>query len=1284
MKRFYKNNIGTALITLFAVLMLLPVMAFAQAESGVTGVVTDATGAVIPGVSIVLLDTKKSRTFTTTTNNQGTYVFPNVPPGEGYKLTFSADGFQTYIINQVSLGISTTETHNAKLSAGDVSATVEVTSGDQATLNTTDASIGNVVGQRQLRSLPIQIRGNPASLLSLQPGVVGNNVGTGAANRVGSVTGSRADQGNITVDGIDSNDQASQQAFTTVGNIPIDSIQELRTVTANPGASEGRSSGAQINLATKSGTNDFHGSARIYYRGAKFAANEFFNNKNGVDRPGLQRRQFGGSLGGPLPFFNFGQGGPVFTSGKDRLFFFFDYEGRTDDSQISVSRTVPLQSFRDGRVGYINNSAGCTFRSRQNTTPNCISFLTPAQIQAIDPAGIGVNQSLLNFINQRYPLPNDLTLGNGINTGGFRFNAPVTREDNTYTGRIDGVINDSQKLFGRVTITRRDSTNSVALFPGDPDSVGFNDSSYQVVGGHSWVINPKLYNNFTIGLSAQLFDFAAAPAASFPTSFTFGPITNPFPSLSSQSRDVYTPTIRDDLTYTIGGHTLQFGGSFKPIRQNSTLVNDFNFATIGLGTGLASFGGSTANSPLRPGNLLVTSATGRSTYDTALAFILGRIDSVSTTFIYDTSLNPQAPGTGKAPKYVYNEYEFYMSDTWRVRSDLTLNYGLRYHLYPAPYESNGLQAANDTDFAELFAIRLANGAAGRSGPSSEPFLSYDLIGQANNGRSLYKTDKNNFAPRVGFSYNPSFDNGILKSVFGDRKTVIRGGASILYDRVAGAVTFIQDQVNYIFDNSSSQTFGSLNPVTSLRNDPRFTNIGSLPVQNTPPTVTTPFTPFVSGGVGFGLTDSEFNYAVDQNFEIPYSYQYSLGMQRELPGNFILDLSYVGRKGRKLVTQGDAAQIVDFVDPTSGQTLLQAFNGLQSQLQSGGAITTQPFIENQLNSAALNNFGARCTDFTIRQPTATTPRVFAPNCTVLLNTFFGGLAEVGGTADLVQQLYRSGLLNPNVGLSSQFAVNAYISNQGYSNYDGLLVSLKRRFAQGFQFDLNYTFSHAIDNQSQITNTVTGGIVFDLRNPDAGKGNADFDIRHLVNANGVWELPIGRDRAFGKNMNKFVDAFIGGWAISGIFTARSGLPINSSSGSFSVGFFTNSPSVLTTGSTNFGSNIRTIQNANGDDVIQFFDNPDAVNDSLRYPRHGETGNRNTFRSPNFWNLDIAVSKGFTMPWSENHQLTFRAEAYNLTNSVSFSVPNLNLNSSSFGQITNTLSSAREIQFALRYDF
>ena len=285
----------------------------------------DATGAVVPGVQVTLYDTKTDRTFTTTSNNEGSYTFNNVPPGTAYRLTFTAPSFQTLVMNNITLGVAKTETYDAVLSAGNVSATVDVAAtGNGETLNTTDATIGNVIDQRQLRELPIQIRSSPAALIGLQPGVVGNNVGTGSTNRVGSVTGSRADQGNITIDGFDANDQATGQFAATVGNAPIDSVQEFRAVSTNPNASEGRRRGGQVEIVTKSGTNKFHGNLREYNRTENFAANGFFPNAAGVysaqdqansggilvagtqkqPRPHLVRNQFGGSLGGPLPFPN--------------------------------------------------------------------------------------------------------------------------------------------------------------------------------------------------------------------------------------------------------------------------------------------------------------------------------------------------------------------------------------------------------------------------------------------------------------------------------------------------------------------------------------------------------------------------------------------------------------------------------------------------------------------------------------------------------------------------------------------------------------------------------------------------------------------------------------------------------------------------------------------------------------------------------------------------------------------------------------------------------------------
>ncbi|HKO98754.1 MAG TPA: TonB-dependent receptor [Pyrinomonadaceae bacterium] len=1247
MKKFVLGFIFTSLT-----LCLFTTAALAQSTSAVTGIVTDPTGAVVNGADVKLNDPKTGFEVSAKTNDQGVYQFAKVAPAQGYILTFTAPGFETLVVTNVSLGVGVTETHNVQMTIGQVSNTVTVTAETGPTLNTTNATISNIIEERRMKELPIQIRSSPASLLGLQPGVVGSQIGTGS-NRIGSVTGSRADQGNITIDGIDANDQTTGQAFATVGNAPIDAIQEFRAVTTNPGADEGRSSGGQIQLVTKSGTNDFHGSLREFNRTAYTAANSFFNNKNNIRRPQLTRNQFGGSIGGPIM--------------KDDLFFFFDYEGRRDAQGVSYLRIVPLAHLRAGGVAYLNNVAGCPTNARLTTRPDCITVLTPAQVQARDPRGVGASPQLLSFIQSRYPLPNDFSAGNGINTAGFRFNSPSSRKENTYTTRIDWNATDKQEFFGRFNIARRnqtDTVNTVAQqFPEDPESGTIVIQDYAWVVGHTWVVTPMIANQATVGVTRQgaIFDRPFAPA--FPQSFTFGAgLTAPYAGISTQDRYVFVPTIRDDLTWTKGDHSLQFGGQFKPIKQQPGLTNDLNFPTIGLG-GL----NAALNASLRPANI-GAGATRQASFDSPFTFILGRIASLTTNYNYDTSGAAFPPGTGKTRDWRYNEYEVYAQDNWRIRNDLTIAAGMRWQYYSPPYEADGFQACNDVDLQALFDTRVRNAAAGIAGPNAEPFLRYDLCGKANNARGMYEPDFNNFAPRLSMAWNPSFKEGFMGKIFGDRKTVVRGGGSVTYDRVGGAITFIQDQVSYLFDNSATTLFGNANPTLALLNDPRFTGITTLPVANTPPAITRPLTPFVTGGFPVGNETGETNYAVDQTFRTPYSIQYSFGIQREMPGNFLFEVSYVGRQGRKLFTQADAAQILDFRDPASNQFMLTAFNNLQRQIENGSPITVQPWFENQIGSAALANYGAPCSAFGL-----------GANCTQLVANFLGSLVEIGDTADAVQALYGNFLLHPNVGLSGQFSTNAYITNAGASSYNGMLMSLRKRFSQGFQFDLNYTFSKSIDNQSSIVNTVFGGLVCDVRNLRVCRGPSDFDVRHIVNANGIWELPFGRGKMIGGSANGWQEAIIGGWELTGIFNYRSGLAFNTTTGSFPVGFVFDSPGQLTGSVSSLQGGVHDVGN-----VIQFFKDPAAAAGALQNPRHGEIGNRNILRGPNLWIADMALLKNFKMPWSETHRLQIRAEAFNVFNHNNFALPNANINGTTFGNITASSTAAREFQFAFRYDF
>jgi len=1228
----------------------------AQQVSGVTGVVTDSTGANVPGVSVRLENTLRGTVAETTTNDSGVYIFAKVPPGGGYRLTFTKENFNKLVLDDLALGVGTTETHDAKLEVGQINQTIEVRA-VSATLNTTDASVGNVLNSEILHDLPLLIRESPATLLGLQAGVVANSASTGTANdanRNGAITGSRTDQGNVTLDGIDVNDQAGGFAFATVGNAPIDSIQEYRTITADQDAAEGRSAGGQVLLTTRSGTNDFHGSAYEYNRTAATAANDFFNNRIGVKRPALTRNQFGGSIGGPVK--------------KDRIFFFFNYEGRRDARQIALSRTVPLAQVRAGGLGYVNNGkdangnpcaavGGNAARLNNPVTAQCVTILTAAQVAALDPQGVGADTALESVINSRYPRPNDLTGGDGVNTGLFRFNAPIQVDHKTYVARMDYKINSKQSLFGRFNIVRTNDTQVPQQFPGDPVTQTNQDHSYSYVIGHNWTINSTNINSLTFGITRQFVNFPAGPGAfqTFPNEFTFGSYSGAFVNnFNIQSRTVPTPTIREDYTLIKGKHQMAFGVNIRPIHNQSSLTNDFNFITIGIGGNIPSLGAQTVNgqpNPLRPSDIL-NSTTARREYDAGFPFLLGRFASQSTNFNYTQNLQSEAPGTGQTRDFHYNEFEGYWQDSWRPRNDLTVTYGVRWSYYGVPFEANGFETIPSIGADALFSARVLAGQQGNESNTASPLLTYDLGGKKNGANGYFQPTLTNFGPHLGIAWNPSYGDGVLHKVLGERKTVVRAGATRVYDRVASTVTFIANQVGFLFDNNTSTNFGSGSPSNALLTDPRFIGVANTPIASTPPVQTRPTTPFVdANGVPFGEAAGQFIYAVDPNFKTPYEDVYTFGIQRELPKNFQLEVTYVGRFAHRLFTQADAAQIVDFKDPASGQTLITAFNNLSTQIRAGQPVTAQPFFENQIGAGG----------------------------TVFVANNFGSAVQIGDLSDTVQALNAFGFLASNVGLDGQSPTIAYVASKGSSNYNGLLTTVRKRFSNGVQMDFNYTYSHSIDNSSTVVNTVAGGLICDLRDLRVCRGNSDFDAKHVFVSDWVYDLPFGRTGYIGRNVPKWADEVIGGWHFSGIWSFRTGFAFSTATGAFPVGFNFNSPGVLVGSSSALGGSIH-----DEGGRVQFFKDPTAAQSAFNNPLGGEIGNRNDLRGPHFWNVDAALLKDFALPWSERQKLVLRAEAFNLFNHENFQLPGSDINSGTFGQLTTTQGAARQLQLALRFEF
>ena len=1245
MRHFISRFLALAITLSFSALV------HAQDTSVLTGVVTDTSGAVLPETTVTLLNTATGNTYAATTNTAGSYTFANVYPGPGYKVTFSRGGFETLDISDVYMNVAATRTLNATLKVGSVSQAVEVSAGSEdVTLNTTDATIGNNYNVGLLNDLPVQERSSPAALFVLQPGVTLD----------GSTTGARTDQNNVTLDGLDVNDIATGQPFIIVGNAPVDSVQEFRGTVAGSNANSGPGGGGQFQLVTKSGTNEFHGNLNEYHRDTTTVANDWFSNNSGVPRAPLIRNQFGGNLGGPIL--------------KDKLFFFFDYYNSRIVQSSGVVRTVPLDSFRAGNVSYINDGANCSANSRVNTTPECISTLTPTQIaQTYDPAGIGISSNLFALVNNRYPHVNDVTGGDGVNTGYYRFTTPTPDFLTNYVGRIDYNLNSSMKLFGRFTIARENATESPIQFPGDPVTSPFIDRSYAYVVGHTWTIGSNKVNQFFYGKTVSDFSFPNTYNPQGTNILTFGDgtttvMSDPYSSpVNAQGRVYPIPVIGDDFTWQKGSHSLVFGGTFKFIKTYAFTKLDYNIATIGLGGNVLGL-----NPSLRPSDILGNDqGTAELLFDRAFTFALGRVGNVSSNFNYTNTGSPITQGTGDTRHYRYYQTQVYVGDTWKVNPSLTLSYGLNYQYFSVPYETSGLESVEQYSFDKYFSTREAQSAAGQSGAGAVPFISYVLGGKANHGPNLYAPDWKDLAPRVAFAYSPNFD----------RKSVFNGGAGIVYDRtVINAVQYQQDQHSYLFQQSVNNPFGSQDAVASLQTDPRLGANNSFPATPTPPGITAPYTPFVVDGIPGGLANGQvFNAIIDPTLKTPYSIALNLGFQHEFPDGFILKTSYVGRFGRRLLAQADASQLIDFPDQISGQLYSTAFGNLTKQFRSNGqnpfAVDPQPWLENVVAPGIGQELGFQ-------------------NNTQLLAYFFGNLVNNGDFADFTQALAANQLVDYNVGMASQFSENTFYTNKGFSTYTGLLTSLQKNLSHGLQFDLNYTWSHSIDNVSLIANSVAYGgygFICDARNIRVCRGNSDFDVTNYVSGDFTYSLPFGRGRTFAGNSSRWVNEIIGGWDLSGITNWHSGVAYSSASNAFVAGYANDAPAIF------LGQRplVAAHPHKGQDGSVNIFSDPVAANNDFTGPVGFTIGSRNNLRGPRYFNQNLGLAKTFPI-YKERVNLKFRADAFNAFNHPSFDIPGsdannlgspssqVTINSGVFGQINSTASAPRVLQFSLRLEF
>jgi hypothetical protein len=1292
--------------------------ALAQTSStSLQGTVTDTSGGAVLGADIRVTNAESKIERMMLTGAQGEYRFQFLAPGT-YTLTVTANGFVRHEQTGLQLLVNTPATVNIQLKVGGTTQTVTVTS-EAPALDMVDASLGNSFNETQVKQTPLEGRNVP-DLLSLQAGVAytGNRPDIDKNNdtRNGSVNGARSDQSNVSLDGVDVNDQANGYAFTSVLPVTVDSVEEFRVTTTNYGAEQGQGSGAQVSLVTKSGSNSFHGSAYEYMRNTVTSANDFFIKQsqlnNGQPNKALKliRNIFGVSVGGPVR--------------KDRLFFFSNYEGTREREEQSVARVIPSATLRDGILEYpCQLPADCPggtvtgISGRVYPVQSGIFALDHNQLTMLDPianrAQAGPNPVMLNYFNTTYAqfLPNDNSVGDGLNYAGYRFRAPVSLNNNAFIARLDYHLtaNGKQLLFWRGALQNLYNPQPPFL-PGTPAVQTVSDHSKGFVVGYMAVISNSIANTFHWGFTRQSLGIMGD------TDQPWNIFTGLDQGLAySHSLQLPVHNLLNDFSWTKGKHAFQFGtnigfGRNPRISSQHSWNQGLGFTSWMSPTGFANTKTDQPNtgSPLDPQNALPTpfpkvQIGSELSYDLPMVGLLGMVSDVRANYNFDKSGNLINEGTPVKRDYSLNWYEFYGQDAWRIKSNLTLTFGVRWSLFPPPAEVNGFQASPTFSLGNQFNQNVKNMQRGL-GYTSMPPIPFGLSGPANNGPGFYHFEKTDFSPRVSIAYTPSPRGGLFRHLFGGSdKTVIRAGFSKIYDRAGLAI------INTFDQNAPAGLSTTLqNPccVDGAAQVPRITGLHTIPTVNavgipylvSPPTGGFPVTP--SSGYPYG---EAIAWGVDDTIKTPYSYAADFSIGRDLSNGFSLQLSYVGRFSRRLLTQRDLVQPLNIVDPKSGTDYNSAATVLSQLARAGTPISqvneetvgpTAAFWQNMISTPPSGGMYKNGVPNCPNAPTASlvqevyTIYTCFPFVEVLALgwiDYYGGLTDGGGNPIYFNGSAPTGTPG-GVFLNNQFSSMYAWSSVGNASYNAFQANLRKQISKGIQFDFNYTFSKSLDITSTATRVGYNGGLYGSSLPNAfdpGQYRAvsDFDLTHQVNANWIAELPFGRGRSLGRNSGTIVDALIGGWQLSGLARWTSGFPVSVDNGQ--------------SWPTNWnyqGLAQMAIRPATGvftqpNGAVNLFPDPTTVRQTdFIHPFPGQSGSRNILRGPGFAGLDMGLSKRWKMPF-EGHSLQFRWEVFNVPNLKRFNVqsnpPSLT-QTRSFGNYTGLLTQPRVMQFALRYEF
>jgi hypothetical protein len=1334
--RWTTLTILTTVLLAVVFLDVKPTAAQATSTGTVVGVVTDQTGAAIAGAQVTLTDVSTSSIRTTTTNNAGQYVVVNVPPSD-YSIRVSKAGFSVSEIANQTVSVGTQTTADIKLLLGATQTVVEVQSEESnADLQTMNATIGVTVNPIEIDSLPSVAR-DVSTFATLQPGVTPG----------GSVAGTVQDQAVFQLDGGNNSSDmdGSMLSYTGAfgGNttgvtalgagasgvmpMPQDSIEEFKVATAGQTADFNNSSGSQVQVVTKRGTNHWHGTVYEYYLDSNIGANTWQNNLTGTAKPSNHYSRYGASAGGPIA--------PVFLGGK--TYFFANYEGFSFPNSATYERSVPSLAMRSGGL----TLSGTTF--------------TPAQLKADDPRNIGIDPTIQAYFNKFEPLPNDPGCGtlNGaecdtINTQGFKANVALPQKSNFGVARLDHDFGSkwhfymSYRYFKLTKLT----TNQVDIggqFPGDTLGVPVALDSrpqdpWYFVAGLTTNISSTFTNDLHYSYLRNLWSWgdpgappqisgqggALEPFGEFPTK-SLTPTNVDTQDIRTRFWDGHDHFVRDDLTKLKGNHLVQFGGeyqhnfAFHQRTDNGSGINYYTTYQLGdsTGQGLVALSGLAANGV----------PTSSATNGRIVAAELGIVTDAQVAYTRtgnNLTLNP--PLTPAQDQSTIPFYNLYASDTWHIKPSLTLNFGLGWALEMPPLEKTGKQVAlvdASDEPIQTFDYLAQRKAAAASGQVYNPQVGFALVGNVGNGLKYpFSPFYGSFSPRLSAAWNPNFQSEGLRRIFGENATVIRGGYGRVYGRLNGVGLVLTPllgpgliQAVNCRTALANGTCGSANPT-----DTTAFRIGidgsSAPLATATPTLPQPFYP------GYNGAQSTAASVLDPHFRPNDVDSFNLTVQRQVNRKMLVEVGYIGRLIHHEY-QPININTVPYMMSQGGQSFSSAYAAIETAFgcatsaglcaYNTGAATTgvgtpkvkiypavapQPFFEASLAGTGYCNLYANCTTAVVQKEASNIgqQKVFTL-WSDLDNGGFNFARTMMGTPIPGQQLGGQGQLGSGAQLSTA---------SGYGNYNAGFISFKATDFHGLTLQENFTYAKAlgINATAQSSSGGTTNDAFDLRK---SYGVQSYNQKFIFNTFLVYQTP------WYKNQEGFIGRLAGGWTLSPILTAGTGQPLlcttNSTSQSFGAadasGFNDNEQCVFTTPYTggyhtnrnvsggpdpNNPLNLSGVGTAVAKPIpsasINMFSNPVAVWNTVRAPILGideHDGGDGPISGLPYWNLDMSIRK--TAKIWERTSLEFSGIITNILNHNVFANPGLSLSTpASFGVVTAQGNTPRAIQMGIRASF